>query len=119
MTGALVALLAAQAVQCPCGARMEKPCANPNCHLRTGNAPGGGPLFTGAPSLVQRLRDVDEVNALIVRREAADWIERLVRVASASQDLPLWKMEQYGTPRDDYEAVQRLRDALDGLKQWS
>ncbi len=72
-------------------------------------------LFMDAPSLVERLRDVDEVNALIVRREAADWIEKLVRVASACQDLPLWKMEQYGTPREDYEAVTRLRDALTQL----
>lgn len=72
-------------------------------------------LFEFTPSLVERLRDVDEVNALIVRREAAAWIEKLVRVASACQDLPLWKMEQYGTPREDFEAVTRLRDALDGL----
>jgi len=28
--------------RCPCGAVMEKPCANPNCHLRTGRLPGGG-----------------------------------------------------------------------------
>jgi hypothetical protein len=65
-----------------------------------------------SPSLADRLRDVDEQNALVVRRRAADRIEELEAEVVEQRSFLLDELHRAEAERDNFE--QRLHAYKNG-----